>query len=345
MSEHRSLRRALLGALCLLLIAALGGCGSDEDKGAQGDAGTSATAAATDAMQPVPEPPLSPEERARAERTLDFHNAAMNALEEGYYALPDALYANACFYLKTWQLPRSPVPAGSREAARARLQPEAGLFSEEETAKLVTALAGMDKALDALLGRYRSLESYVADSAIRDDGVKGTTLTRKLDEDHTAFMAARKTWMEIVEARAAEAETTLLREHPLQRQIQAAGAIFACFAQVARLLGAETDQAARGPVVTPAGLDATARGALERIHTTLENHIAEAAKPPFAAAPALERHYRAFLKETTAYATALKRGLGEGFFTPQRRELNMAVVRSRAAYNAFVRAANGARAR
>ena len=366
MSERRSFRACVL-ALCLLLLAGLSACGSDEEKAQKqaqvGSAGAPAAPAAAPseavqprAPQPASEPALSAEERARAEAALDFHNTALNALETGYYALPEALYANAAFYLKTWHLPKRPKAPDNRQATRARLRPGAGLFSEAEAARLTAALDGMDKALDSLLANYKALESYVADSRIKDDGARGKALAARVHADHAEFMAARKSWLEIVEARAADAAAALLREHPLRRQIEAAGAIFAGFARTAEVLGAE-DAAAAGEVAgkaTAAGkeagaaaatLEAAARDTLTHIHAELENRIAEAAKPPFAAAPQLERQYRAFLKEAEAYAAALGRGLAEGFYPPQRRELNLAAVRSRAAYNAFVREANGLRAR
>lgn len=364
MSERR-FHRGCAFALCLLLAGVLCACGSDAEKDGKESGEPAAKVAETApasapavavGTKPAPQPELSPEERGRAEAALDFHNTAMNALETGYYALPEALYANARFYLKTWQLPGRPRNVGAREAARARLRPQAGIFSEEEAAKLTAALAGMDKALDSLLGKYKALEDYVADSRIRDDGVRGKALAARLDADHAQFMAARKTWLEIVEARAAEAEAALLRGHPLQRQIEAAGAIFAGFGRAAEVLGAEDAAAAdevgsKGAAAekqageAAATLEAAARTTLQHIHTELTNRIAEAGKPPFAAAPQLERQYRAFLKEAQAYADALGRGLAEGFYPPQRRELNVAAARSRAAYNAFVREANGLRAR
>ena len=364
MSERRSLRACVL-ALCLLLLMGLCACGSDAEKaekqaqaGAAGDSAAPAAVAPAvpTAPQPASEPALGAEERARAEAALDFHNTALNALETGYYALPEALYANAAFYLKTWHLPKRPKAPDNRQAARARLRPGAGLFSEAEAAKLTSALDGMDKALDSLLANYKALEGYVADSRIRDDGARGKALAAKVNADHAEFMAARKSWLEIVEARAAAAEAALLREHPLRRQIEAAGAIFGGFARTAEVLGAE-DAAAAGEVAakgaaaekqaatTAATLEAAARDTLSHIHAELENRIAEAARPPFAAAPQLERQYRAFLKEAEVYAAALGRGLAEGFYPPQRRELNLAAVRSRAAYNAFVREANGLRVR
>ena len=372
MSERGALRGLARGACVLLVAVFLCACGpDDEDAARRGDgapretaapvgSATGATgapgapqvpAAVADAVPATPEPALTPEERVLAERALEFHNTALSALEEGYYALPDALYANARLYLKTWRLPRRPRPADSREAARARLTPGSGLFSEEEAARLATALDGMDKALDSLLGRYRSLERYVADPDIRDDGARGTALARKLEGDHAVFMAARKSWLEIVGARAAAAEAALLREHPLQRQIRGAESIFACFARTAAALGAEdangsgTATQGEGTASSRNEREAAARAELERIHAELEADLAASGKPPFPAAPELERRYRAVLKEASAYADALGRGLADGFFGPQRRELNVAAARSRAAYNAFARAANGLRTR
>ena len=349
MPKQSSWCRPVFGILILLAAVFFGASSLGLNQSGKEAAKTAATPAIAQAGESASSParavqaPLSAHERTQAERVLDFHNTALNALDSGYYALPDALYANARFYLKTWRLPPKPVSQASRKESRKRLAAGAGLFSEAEAAKLALALDDMDKALDAALDHYKALEDYVADGNIRDDGARGKALAGKLAKDHATFMAARSSWLEIVEARARACEAALLREHPLQRQISAADAIFACFAQVAEALGAE-DQA-------KAALDASnlpnpsERALLERIHAELESEIAQAAKPPFAAAPDLERRYRAFLKEATAYAAALERGLGEGFFSLQRRELNLAAARSRAAYNAFARAANGLKMR
>lgn len=303
-------------------------------------------------------PPLSADERARAERILDFHNTAAAALTNGYYALPDALYAHARTYLRVWHLPHVSPLAGARNgksAARAALRPEKGLFTDAEADALTTAQKAMDKALDALLERYGELERYVKDASIRDDGARGRKLVRQMDSDHAVFMAARKSWLEIVTARATAAEAALLREHPLRRQIQAANTVFALYGEVADALATEKGAAtAATSSATPADMPGAAPGAakspeaatrttLERLRAELATCVADAARPPFAAAPSLERRYRAFLKEAQAYLAALDHGLNEGFFAAQRRELNTAAARSRAAYNLFVTEANGIR--
>lgn len=343
----RSFRRwRVFGALALLLALAFGAVSFGKEQAGQNvdAAGKAASAAQAQAQVAAPpaspaddERPLSQQERASAERALEFHNAALNALETGYYALPDALYANARFYLKAWRLPARPASKMSRKQSRLRLKPEAGLFSEAEEATLASALDGMDKALDALLGRYKELEDYVADGNIRDDGARGKQLAARLEKDHETFLAARDSWLEIVQARAQAAEDALLRGNPLQRQIKSANAVFACFAEVAETLGADQ---ARQPTPT-----AQERAKLERIQAELGRELAQAGKPPFATAPDLERRYRGFLKQAAAYAEALARGLNEGFFSLQRRELNVAAMRSRAAYNDFARAANGLKLR
>lgn len=343
------------------------GAASDLHAGADADA--SATAGAAGHTENAA-PPLSADERVRAERILDFHNTAAAALTNGYYALPDALYAHARTYLRVWHLPRVSPLAGARNgksAARAALRPEKGLFTDAEADALTTAQKAMDTALDALLERYGELERYVKDASIRDDGARGRKLVRQMDSDHAVFMAARKSWLEIVTARAAEAEAALLREHPLRRQIQAANTVFALYDEVADALAADKGAATAAtaaatpsatsagmPAATPAGMSGAAPGAgkspeaatrttLERLRAELAACVADAARPPFAAAPSLERRYRVFLKEAQAYLAALDHGLNEGFFAAQRRELNTAAARSRAAYNLFVTEANGIR--
>ena len=55
----------------------------------------------------------------------------------------------------------------------------------------------------------------------------------------------------------------------------------------------------------------------------------------------MERLFRAFLKTAAGYETLLAQGVEAQFFSaPLRQRMNDAVRNSRAAYNAFVRAAN-----
>lgn len=267
--------------------------------------------------------PLTPEEARLADRTIAFANQAREILRDGTYAAEAILNDNAQRYRDTWRLGKRPKLPGRHERDP-RLHVPAGIFDREEEKELTASLDNMDKALNAIIGHYRSLEKYVADSSIVDDGRQGLELSDKLAKNHEQFMAAKKSWLSMVEAKAEEAEAKLLREHPLQRQILAAKNIFAQMNEIGDLIIAEPDN--RMPVIT--------------LRQNLDNIAAEAAKPPFQASPALERPFRDFLKRVNDYSQILQRALLEGFHNVQRRELNQAMLKSHEAYNGFVRAAN-----
>ncbi len=158
--------------LCCLLILAFTACGSDDEKHAEKNAGENAPAApaaepssasssapeAVDAAPPAPLPPATPEEKARADRMVDFHNTAVAALSGGWYALPDALLNNARAYLEDWRLAARPVVRGARGDAARALAPAKGLFPTEEEAQLAQWVRDMDKALDSMLADYKSLD-------------------------------------------------------------------------------------------------------------------------------------------------------------------------------------------
>ena len=130
--------------------------------------------------------------------------------------------------------------------------------------------------------------------------------------------------MQVVEGEAAPAEDMLLSNHPLKRQIQAAEHIFSVFGKVASLLAPEKSD----------------REALQAQRQKLAAALADGGRPPFMAAPELERRYRNFLKQAEGYAELFDQGLDEEFYAPLRFELNKAALASRAAYNDFVRDAN-----
>lgn len=321
---------------CLAAVLCLSACGSDDEnqsrdntKAGSAASPPSANAAlpAPGAPTPAPLPPVSAEERAQADKLVEFSNAATNALAEGYYALPDALLDNAREYLHEWRLaPRPKARTADRDAAARRLTPAKALFPAEVEAQLAQGVKDMSKALDSMLADYRALEKYVADDTIKDDGAQGKKLAQSLRNAHTVFMAARKSFLETVEARAAQAENLLLREHPLKRQIVEARKIFSLFRQA-------------GDLLAPEEPDGTA---LEHLRGQLDASLAVAGRPPFPAAPQVERAYRAFLKEAGLFSQKLAQGQREGFHSRIRRELNESVTLSREAYNAFVRAANQA---
>lgn len=344
------MKKSILYLFCLCTVFFLTSCGSDNedkagkesppaqgsDQAAQGvqaartaasaPAGRPSTTSDPTAPPPASLPSLTPEERKKADALVAFFNAASSTLASGRYTLPDALMANARVYLREWRLAPRPKARSGADAA-ARLAPPKGLFPAQEEARLAQYVQDMGKALDSMLAEYRALEKYLADDSIQDDGVKGKALVESLGKGHAVFMAARDGFLEIVEARAVRAEEMLLQEHPLKRQILQAGKIFSLFRKAASLLAPEKPDQAR-------------KDALKQVRQELDAAIAVAGRPPFPAAPEVERSFRAFLKEATHFSRSLERGLGEGFYSPLRRDLNDAALRSREAYNAFVREAN-----
>jgi len=232
------------------------------------------------------------------------------------------------YYLTEWQLAKHPATDPEQDDILARrLVPPAGLLTPEQTQTLAASVKTMDKAYSSMRADYRSLEKYVADASIRDDGVKGKSLGASIAKAYASFIAARATYMDTVNAEAAPAEEMLLRGHPLKRQILAAGRIFSVFVKTAELL-------------TPENPD---RAALQAQRQKLAEALAEGSRPPFMAAPDLERLYRAFLQAATVYATGFDKGLEEEFYASLRLEMNNAALQGRAAYNEFVSAANQVR--
>ena len=332
------MKKTLFLFCCLCLTFALAACGSDDDQKSGTAAGQSApaspdavpsspgTAASASSVVPAPvsRPPATPEEKTQADRMVAFYNTAAGVLAGGWYGQPDALLTNVRAYLEDWRLAPRPAVRGARGEAAKGLAPAKGLFPAEVEARLAQWVTDMDKALEELLADYKSLEKYVRDDSIRDDGARGKKLAASLGAAHATFMAARDSYLEVVEARAAQAEDVLLRDHPLQRQIVAAEKIFSLFRKAAGLLGPEKPD----------------KEALEQLRQELESAIALAGRPPFPASPELERIYRAFLKEAALFPQGLARGLAEGFYSPLRHDLNSIAGRSREAYNAFARAVN-----
>lgn len=341
-TSFSAMKKILFLFCCLWPALVLTACGSDDREAPEKAAGEKMGAAPTrERASPLssvpgivetphavsespPPPPATPEQKARADRMVAFHNTAAATLSSGWYALPDALLNNARAYLEDWHLAPRPAVRGTRGEATRALAPPQGLFTAEEEAQLARCVRDMEKALDAMLADYRALSRYVKDDSIMDDGVRGKKLAQSLAASHAVFMAARSGYLDMVKERVAGAENVLLRDHPLQRQIVAAERIFSLFRKAAGLLGPEKPD----------------KDALEKVRQELELALARAGRPPFPAAPELERSYRAFLREAALFSQGLARGLTEGFYSPLRRELNGIAARSREAYNSFARAAN-----
>ncbi len=339
----------LLVAMSLLLLCVFtAGCNADVDKSHEGNAGgatvqmrsppktsrhlpseipqlPSAQVPARKSEADTALPPPSTEALARADKLVAFANAASLALASGKYAQTDVLAAYTEYYLAEWQLAKHPRVDNEADALLARrLKPPTGLFSVEQEKQLAVFVKAMDKAIADMRSAYRSLEAYVKDTSIRDDGVRGRQLGERILGAHAAYIAARDGWIHIVETASGPAEELLLRDHPLRRQIQAASRIFAVHRRVTQVLA----------------LPQPDMGELARLQEDLEAGIEEGGKPPFRAKPSVERTYRHFLREASSYKDAIARGIAEGFHGDVREEMNRAALSGRTSYNEFVRVAN-----
>ena len=319
----------LVLGLALLLTA----CESGKKEAEQAEKPKVESAAATSKAEApvVPQPPEqtspapSPADLDRADRLVAFSNAASMALAAGRYAQADVLMAYTKYYLAEWQLAKRPaINPDEDEILARRLVPPVGLFTPEQTKKMAASVQEMNKAIASMRADYRTLEKYVEDALLQDNGVKGKALGAGIARAHAAFVVARDAYMQIVEAEAAPAEDILLSNHPLKRQIQAAERIFAVFGKVASLLAPDRPD----------------REALQAQRQDLAAALADGGRPPFMAAPDLERRYRGFLKQAESYAELFDQGLNEEFYAPLRFEMNKTAVASRTAYNDFVRDAN-----
>ena len=319
--------------LVLGLALLLSGCESGKKEAEQADkpkvesaaAASKAEAPAVEQSSEQTSPAPSPADLDRADRLVAFSNAASMALAAGRYAQADVLMAYTKYYLAEWQLAKRPaISPDEDEILARRLVPPAGLFTPEQTKKMAASVQEMNKAIASMRADYRSLEKYVEDAQLQDDGAKGKALGAGIAKAHASFVVARDAYMQIVEAEAAPAEDILLSNHPLKRQIQAAERIFAVFGKAASLLAPDKPD----------------REALQALRQELAAALADGARPPFMAAPDLERRYRGFLKQAENYAELFDQGLNEEFYAPLRFEMNKAAVASRTAYNDFVRDAN-----
>lgn len=319
---------ACLGVLCLAAC----------DSGSKEEA--PASSAKTEQAQPAPAaeasvvadagnapqelgPPPTREQLDAADALVAFYNTAASALANPYYTQADVMMGNVRYYLHEWMLAPRP-DGGDGKPLAARLAAPQGMFNEDESRAMAQGVEDMRQSLDSMRADYRSLERYVKDQSIRDDGVKGKALAANIEKTYERFSAARSSYMGTVEARAASVEEVLLYGHPLKRQILEARKVFGLFSRTAGLLTAQKPD----------------REALEQVKTKLEASLADAGRPPFPASPDVERTYREFLKQAAEFKDALAKGLDEGFYNPVREDLNNAAAGSRQAYNVFVREAN-----
>lgn len=311
----RQAKKALLILFCLFLLAA---CNEDSPKTGKAEQPTRTQPSAEAIKKARLEQAKRAKKLEQADKILAFHNQTMNLMAHGLLA--DRLAANVHIYEATFNLGKR--PRGPRHSS---LLPPKGLFGKAETAAMTDALTGMDKALTTMLSHYNALEKYVADTTIRDDGKHGRELVKQIGQTYGDYLAARKSWLETMKKEAANAEALILEKHPLKRQIIAAQGIMNQFQEIASLFAS-----GKPPVAN-----------LKACQANLKAYLAEGEKPPFTAEPALEREYRAFLKQARVYLDIFERGLTEGFHGVQKRELNSATLACQAAYNRFVNKTNG----
>ena len=319
---------ACLGVLCLAAC----------DSGSKEEA--PATSAKTEQAQPAPAAEASPAEDAgnapreqgppptktqldEADAVVAFYNAAASTLAKPYFTQADVMMGNIRYYLHEWMLAPRP-DGGDGKPLSAGLAAPHEMFSNVESLEMEQLVNEMVQSINSMRADYRSLDRYVKDQSIRDDGVKGKALTDSIEKSYERFSAARSHYMSIVESRAAAVEEVLLYGHPLKRQILDARRVFGLFSRTVGLLTAQKPD----------------REALEQVMTSLDASLANAGRPPFPASPDVEHAYREFLKQAAGFKDALAKGLGEGFYNPVREELNNAAMGSRQAYNVFVREAN-----
>lgn len=267
----------------------------------------------------------SSEETRRAEQAIDFYNRAREMRNQSWFKAPNLLRRNTADYLEEWRIKPPPRLSPGKHFSRNLAAPR-GIFTANEERVLTQALDGMDQALNRMIGHYRELDKYARDDAIVDDGAGARSLAAEMEAEHDRFMKARHDWAAIVAARAAAAEKLLLAEHPLRRQILAAGNIFDAISEVSDMLESGSPD----------------KKAIADIAGKLAEQIREGEKPPFAAAPALERLYRGFLKEARQYEIILRRALREGLGNIQQRELLEAAGECASSYNEFAASANAA---
>lgn len=308
----------------ILLVFLLCACGDDSQKIGVQDKNSGSSHEYRQAAQvrlPAAKAPAEPAPNAaeveKADNIVAYHNQVQTQIAKGMKA--DALMTGARIYQATFQLPKA-----GRGGKHNALSPAKGLFADADYKAITQALQSMDKSLAQMLSHYTSLEKYVADTAIRDDGKKGKELVASIGAEYKQFCKAKNSWLAIVEKAAQDSEGVLLYKHPLKRQIMVAKEIFSQFREVGNLL------AAGGP--EPELLRAC-EGNIKRL-------LEKGGKPPFPAKPAMEREYRSFLKQVKNYVEALDRGITEGFHSVQKRELNAAAAASMAVYNQFARSVN-----
>lgn len=324
-----SLLRGLAAGLLCLGLCGLGGCFDGDEPSSERSANATAAkeAPAPAPAQPVrvyalsdPLPPASPEEAAKAQAVVDYVNRVGRELTGLCGRYPALIMLGVEEYRNTYGTLDFGTDAPSATCAARGLSPKKGVLGEEDEKKAEEALTAMDRLRGSMRADYEALRRYVANPDIVDDGRKGRALVASIEKSWKAYGAAMEDLHTLLDARAGEAQATLLRGHPLRDHVLLAGEVVGIFRR-------QADRLALGDP-DPGSLDAPLK--------TLEEDITRGERLPFPVAGEPEMHYRTFLKDARAMTEILKRGQLESFHRKVRDELNARWVECRAHYNAFV---------
>ncbi len=157
-----------------------------------------------------------------------------------------------------------------------------------------------------------------------DEGKRGVELVASLEADYEAFAKARDHFITTVNAKVDEAQSVLLRAHPMKAQVMLARHVFEGFRKAAEAVGLGEPDAKH------------MAGILEGIATDIDTaeHI------PFPIAGEVEMTYRHYLKSSRAVLNVFRQGVSASYSQDVRRGINEAWTKCRTQYNAFVDASS-----
>ena len=333
LSESRTLRLCFLLSFFLCLTG-LGGCDESRDGGktgtvsGQGTAGAAGTASSSAAgggtrayplSQPGPEP--APEEREHAVAVVEFANEAGAVVADGLCGrYPLLVMREVQAYRRDYVARRLAVETPRADCAAAGVpEPEAAVFGCDAES-LSADLKVMDGKRASMQASYAALERYAADRSAIDDGKKGAELAASLEADYKAFAKAREHFMDLVNAKAEDAQSVLLQAHPLKAQVLLARRVFEGFRKAADAVGIGEPDAK------------IMAGILEGIAADIDT----AEHLPFPIAGEVEMTYRHYLKSAHAVLEVFRQGVSASYSQSVRQGINEDWSKCRAQYNAFV---------
>lgn len=267
-----------------------------------------------------PLPPASAEELALAQRRVDYANIADRELSSLCGRYPQLIMLGVEEYRNSYTTLGFGKDKPSATCMAYGIAPARGVFDPEETAELKRLLAEMDRLRQDMDRDYESLRSYVKDTSIVDDGRLGSRLAGQIEKNYRAYAQSQEKYRSIVESRAAEAQDTILRDHPLRDHVRMAADMMSILRRIADGLEVSDPD--------PASLD--------KPIARLREDITRAERLPFPVPGATEMHYRHFLKDARGLLALLMRGQLESFHVQVRTSLNAQWSSCRQKYNAFV---------